>query len=67
MKQIIQDKITKLLNSTIVDVEARDVKKELGLDEPEVAVDDALENDELGQYIASRSKNSDEDGENVVS
>ena len=67
LKQIIQDKITKLLNSTIVDVEARDVKKELGLDEPEVAVDDAPENDELGQYIASRSKNSDEDGENVVS
>lgn len=67
LKQIIQDKITKLLNSTIVDVEARDVKKELGLDEPEATVDDAPEDDELGQYIASRSKNSDEGDENVVS
>lgn len=60
LKQILQDKITRLLNSTVVDVEARDVKKELGLEEAE----EPQEADELGEYITSRSKKPATDGVN---
>ena len=60
LKQILQEKITRLLNSAVVDVEARDVKKELGLAEAE----EPQEPDELGEYIASRSKKPVMDGAN---
>lgn len=63
LKQILQEKISKLLNSNAIDVEVKDVKKELGLvDDVESAqvvqedVEEHDEEDELGEYIASRSK-----------
>lgn len=61
LKQILQEKITKLLNSAAVDVEVRDVKQELGLLDAEEAPQDMLQEDELGQYIASRSKKQGEE------
>ena len=66
LKQILQEKISKLLNSAVVDVEPRDVKKELGLvddAEPVEEVQEAQEEDELGQYIASRAKKQPESTE----
>jgi hypothetical protein len=59
LKQILQEKISKLLNSGAIDVEAKDVKKELGLVEDvvsDVQEIEAEEEDELGQYIAERAK-----------
>ena len=57
LKQILQEKISKLLNSGAIDVEAKDVKKELGLVEDVVSdVQEVEEEDELGQYIAERAK-----------
>jgi hypothetical protein len=57
LKQILQEKISRLLNSNAIDVEARDVRKELGLVEDVPIVEEAEEEiDELGQYIAERAK-----------
>lgn len=57
LKQILQEKISRLLNSNAIDVEARDVRKELGLVEDVPTVEEAEEEvDELGQYIAERAK-----------
>jgi hypothetical protein len=57
LKQILQDKISRLLNSNAIDVEVRDVKKELGLVEDVPVVEEPQEEvDELGQYIAERAK-----------
>ena len=57
LKQILQDKISRLLNSGAIDVEAKDVKRELGLVEEVPVVEEVEpEADELGQYIAERAK-----------
>lgn len=57
LKQILQDKISRLLNSGAIDVEAKDVKRELGLVEDIPAIEEVEpEADELGQYIAERAK-----------
>ena len=57
LKQILQDKISRLLNSGAIDVEAKDVKRELGLVEDVPVVEEVEpEVDELGQYIAERAK-----------
>lgn len=57
LKQILQDKISKLLNANAIDVETRDVKRELGLVEDVPVVEEQEEEiDELGQYIAERAK-----------
>lgn len=56
LKQIIQDKISRLLDASVTDVQARDVKAELGLIEEEKEEEAPEEEDELGQYIASRAK-----------
>jgi hypothetical protein len=56
IKQILQEKISRLLNSTVVDVESRDVKKELGLVEDVILEEKVPQEDELGEYIASRAK-----------
>lgn len=65
LKQILQEKISKLLNSSAIDVEVKDVKKELGLVEDVETAGAAQEDDEedeLGEYIASRSKKQLESG-----
>lgn len=60
LKQILQEKISRLLNSDAIDVEPRDVKRELGLvedvSEKVVPVEEVEEADELGRYIAERAK-----------
>lgn len=57
LKQILQEKISRLLNSNAIDVETRDVKRELGLIEDVPVVEEPEEElDELGQYIAERAK-----------
>ena len=61
LKQILQEKISRLLNTTAIDVEPRDVKRELGLVEDIEAVEVVQEEDELGEYIASRAKKPAED------
>lgn len=62
LKQILQEKISRLLNSSAIDVEVRDVKKELGLVEETAPVEVLTEEDELGEYIAARSKKQLESG-----
>ena len=57
LKQILQEKITRLLNINAVDVEVKDVKKELGLVEEVVEqAAEGPEEDELGKYVAERAK-----------
>lgn len=65
LKQILQEKITRLLNINAVDVEVKDVKKELGLVEEvvEQAAEDP-EEDELGKYVAERAKKLQDGGAN---
>lgn len=63
LKQVLQEKIARLLNGTVVDVTTRDVKKELGLVEevqareiPDEDKETDPVDDELGQYIAERAQ-----------
>lgn len=57
LKQILQEKITRLLSINAVDVEVKDVKKELGLVEEVVEqAAEGPEEDELGKYVAERAK-----------
>jgi ribosomal protein S24E len=56
LKQILQEKITRLLNVSATDVQVRDVKQELGLVEDVTPVEVVEDEDELGQYVAERAK-----------
>jgi ribosomal protein S24E len=56
LKQILQEKITRLLNVSATDVQVRDVKQELGLIEDVTPVEVVEDEDELGQYVAERAK-----------
>lgn len=65
LKQVLQEKITRLLNGAVVDVQARDVKQELGLVEEVSAPEEAAQSedpaDELDKYITQRAKKMQED------
>lgn len=67
LKQILQEKISKLLNSGAIDVETKDVRQELGLvddiSEKVSPIGEVEEVDELGQYIAERAKKAANDAE----
>lgn len=67
LKQILQEKISKLLNSGAIDVETKDVRQELGLvddiSEKVSPIGEVEEVDELGQYIAERAKKVANDAE----
>lgn len=60
LKQVLHEKITRLLNGTVVDVQVRDVKEELGLVEEVSAAPELEESlnpaDELDSYITQRAK-----------
>lgn len=56
LKQILQEKITRLISASAVDVEVKDVKRELGLVEEVVEVTEDPAEDELGKYVAERAK-----------
>jgi hypothetical protein len=60
IRQVLHDKITRLIDSSVVDVKARDIKQELGLieDAIEVPIDEEL--DELGEYIANKNQQTQE-------
>jgi hypothetical protein len=63
IRQVLHDKISRLIDASIVDVKAKDVRQELGL------IDDAIEAppmeeldelDELGEYIANKNQKTQE-------
>jgi hypothetical protein len=56
IRQVLHDKISRLIDASIVDVKARDVRQELGLIEDAVEVPIAEELDELGEYIANKNQ-----------
>jgi hypothetical protein len=56
IRQVLHEKISRLIDSSVVDVKARDVKQELGLVDDVVDVEPIEEADELGQYIASKNQ-----------
>lgn len=60
LKQVLQEKISRLLDASVVDVKPKDVKEELGVD----ALEESEEVDELGAYIASRSKTQSQESAN---
>ena len=60
IRQVLHDKISRLIDASIVDVKARDVRQELGLIEDAVEVPIAEELDELGEYIANKNQKTQE-------
>lgn len=74
LKQVIQDKISRLLDASIVDVKPRTLTEELSADDAVQDVQDTqnsqkdgqedVQDDELGQYIASRAKKLGQESEN---
>ena len=63
LKQVLQEKISRLLDGAVIDVQVKDVKKELGLAEEEEPQESPAEEDELGQYIAERAQKMQESAE----
>jgi hypothetical protein len=55
IRQVLHEKITRLLDASVIDVKARDVREELGLLDEVTEVKPVEELDELGEYIAKKS------------
>ena len=63
IRQVLHDKISRLIDASIVDVKAKDVRQELGLIEDDIEApptEELDELDELGEYIANKNQKTQE-------